>query len=61
MAFEATTEKTHRTFLTAGELNFIEKKTFEIDRLEKAKDIFIFLVIPVWLMSMLKNLPLIMW
>jgi site-specific recombinase XerD len=42
MAFEATAEKTHRTFLTAGELNSIEKKTFEIDRLEKVKDIFIF-------------------
>ena len=61
MAFEATAEKTHRTFLTAGELNSIEKKTFEIDRLEKVKDIFIFSCYTVWLMSMLKNLPLVMW
>ena len=42
MNFEATAEKTHRTFLTDWELNAIEEKTFEIDRLEKVKDIFIF-------------------
>jgi integrase len=42
ITFEATAEKTNRTFLTAGELSSIEKKTFEIDRLEKVKDVFIF-------------------
>jgi integrase/recombinase XerD len=40
--FEATAEKTHRTFLTEGELKSIEAKTFDVERLEKVKDIFIF-------------------
>jgi hypothetical protein len=42
ITFEATAEKTHRTFLTLVELDSIENKTFEVDRLEKVKDIFIF-------------------
>ncbi|GEO08703.1 site-specific integrase [Segetibacter aerophilus] len=42
IAFATTAEKTHRTFLTPIELDAIEKKIFELDRLEKVKDIFIF-------------------
>lgn len=40
--FKATYERYSRQFLSAEELSAIENKKFKIDRLEYAKDIFIF-------------------
>ncbi|MEO6000051.1 MAG: site-specific integrase [Chitinophagaceae bacterium] len=42
MSFEGKQAKSHRTFLTKHELESIQNKTFEIERLEKVKDVFVF-------------------
>ncbi len=42
MGFEGKQSKTHRTFLTDQELEAIKNKTFDFDRLERVKDVFVF-------------------
>jgi integrase len=42
MGFEGKQSKTHRTFLTGQELEAIKIKTFDLERLERVKDVFVF-------------------
>lgn len=42
MTFEGKQAKSHRTFLTKQELEVIQQKTFEVERLQKVKDVFVF-------------------
>lgn len=42
MGFEGKQSKTHRTFLTDQELEAIKSKTFDIERLDRVKDVFVF-------------------
>ena len=42
MGFEGKQSKTHRTFLTDQELEAIKSKTFDIERLQRVKDVFVF-------------------
>ncbi|MEP6728251.1 MAG: site-specific integrase [Bacteroidota bacterium] len=42
MNFASRQTKTHRTFLTQQELNNIINKNFELERLDRVKDIFVF-------------------
>lgn len=42
MSFEGKQSKSRRTFLTKHELETIQNKTFNIERLQKVKDVFVF-------------------